>query len=440
MADQTPINGQFIPLARQNDLARTPSSYSITPRVGETNAYKGESFYDVLNRTQLTSSQLKSMQAPQSAFPSASSTTPSINTGAITPMTESPTPSLTFTPSPGAPYNQQLMQETNDHLKNAPLAAPQGESVDNLIQKNMEEYAAQKAAAQASPDNSPKTIEIPEPTPEPAQAANTPANTSSPISASPAQTNDEIVISPEDAKALQAALTRSVVNSQPVDSKAAAPAGNQLESLPVHITDEPVLDPIPEPASVAGFPAYIPAARLTKSASAATTSAGETNPAGNIQEETTASSKSSANKSAKSTQAYSKNVTASNSKANKTTESEESAEDDSTQKTFPHAVGNFFGSIASAVTLGFYRPEGDPTPTGFARVVDPIKKVVWDAPKSILIDAPAGAFHGSSKTAKGEDSESQSIALSNKSANESRPRTIRNFGPSRNSLRRNFYT
>jgi len=54
---------------------------------------------------------------------------------------------------------------------------------------------------------------------------------------------------------------------------------------------------------------------------------------------------------------------------------------------------SFFENIFSAITLGFYQPDNQPAPKGVMRVIDPVKKLAWDAPKSILYDTPTSLVH-----------------------------------------------
>ncbi len=48
----------------------------------------------------------------------------------------------------------------------------------------------------------------------------------------------------------------------------------------------------------------------------------------------------------------------------------------------------FFKNVASFATLGFYRPNNEPAPTGMMRAAYPFKKLLWDAPKSLIVDTP----------------------------------------------------
>lgn len=412
MADQTPVTGQFIPLARQNELARTPSSYAITPRTGEDNNYQGESFYDVLNRTQLTSAQLKSMQAPQNNL---SSTKP-VSTGATiqTPTAPAFSSEPTFTPAPGAPYNQQLLQETKEHLKNIPVVIPQDDAADNAILSNMEEYAAQKAATQAAQEN----------TQQPA----IPAVKTEPSPETSNFTDHATSIPQADSSAIHAALTRNAVDSQPLESKPVT--SDKPETVPFAITNEPVLDPAEEPVSTNGFPAYIPTQKIAMQADNAKTQSVGSTPAEESQTKSKAAQKQQTRKTSQENVKTKESEKSEESQSNKTVDS-------SDKKGFPQAIGNFFGSIASAVTLGFYRPTGDPTPTGFARVIDPIKKVVWDAPKSIVVDAPTGIYNDITRYNETKQSESQTIAMTPQGK---APRTIRDFGSNRTSVRKNYYS
>ncbi|MBN2327776.1 MAG: hypothetical protein JXR73_11540, partial [Candidatus Omnitrophica bacterium] len=138
MADQTSAAGQYIPLSRNYSLSNASSSYANSSYAGSGRQYQGQSFYDILNRNQLTSAQLKSMQAPEAKII------------AKIPVNQSPpaqtAASPAFVPSPDSAYNQKLIEETNQHLQNVPTDAPRIENLDNVILKNMQEYFNQKAA------------------------------------------------------------------------------------------------------------------------------------------------------------------------------------------------------------------------------------------------------------------------------------------------------
>lgn len=57
----------------------------------------------------------------------------------------------------------------------------------------------------------------------------------------------------------------------------------------------------------------------------------------------------------------------------------------------------FFKNIASFATLGFYRPDNEAAPTGIARVGYPFKKLLWDAPKSLIVDTPVSIANSVSR-------------------------------------------
>ncbi|MBI1389596.1 MAG: hypothetical protein GC154_14245 [bacterium] len=56
----------------------------------------------------------------------------------------------------------------------------------------------------------------------------------------------------------------------------------------------------------------------------------------------------------------------------------------------------FFKNVGSFLTMGFYRPDGEAEPEGVERVVYPFKKLLWDAPKSLVYDTPASLIHAAS--------------------------------------------
>lgn len=84
--------------------------------------------------------------------------------------------------------------------------------------------------------------------------------------------------------------------------------------------------------------------------------------------------------------------------------------DSEKKKGFFKSAGSFFKNIASGLTLGFYRPDNEPSPQGIARVAEPFKKILWDAPKSLLFDAPVGAYH-SVKDSLGENDSSKQTTI-----------------------------
>ncbi len=401
MADLKATHGQYIPLARNQTLSYVPSSYATTPRAGYGDAYKGQSFHDVLNRTQLTSAQLKSMQAPNnirtSAKPAASGTTPSVSS------------SPTFIPNPNSPYNQKLLQETNQHIQNIPPVVPKDEVTDQLILSNMQEYANQKAASKSTPLATTQAATS-EPPLQQVPVGNSPVNNSNSMSA-------------EDTTILNAILAKnainpSSVNTQPASSTVTPPVSVETSpALPEIVTQEAPV----QSSSLSGFPAYIPVAKITQRSTA--TPVLENTPVLEpmIEKQETSLAKL----------------------ASREENAEESSEPQSAESSHPNngffnAIGSFFGNIASAVTLGFYRPANDPEPTGFARVIDPFKKIVWDAPKSIIVDAPVGAYHDlNSGEEKATSNNTRTIAM-NTETNSSR--TARHFGHSRTSLRRNYYS
>lgn len=64
------------------------------------------------------------------------------------------------------------------------------------------------------------------------------------------------------------------------------------------------------------------------------------------------------------------------------------------RKGFFGAIGSFFKDVASALTFGIYRPEGEKAPKGLGRVVYPFKKLIYDAPiKDLAMGVPMGIYH-----------------------------------------------
>lgn len=86
--------------------------------------------------------------------------------------------------------------------------------------------------------------------------------------------------------------------------------------------------------------------------------------------------------------------------------------DSKEKKGFFKSVGSFFKNIASGLTLGFYRPDNAPAPQGLARVAEPVKRIFWDAPKSLIVDAPVGAFQSMKGSFNGDaNSQQQNVAV-----------------------------
>ncbi|MGC9328260.1 MAG: hypothetical protein ACP5I1_11545 [Candidatus Hinthialibacter sp.] len=392
MADQISTAGQYIPLSRNDSPSNSLSSYTNSS-VGSGKQYQGQSFYDILNRNQLTSAQLKSMQAPETKIIAKIP----VNQSSANQTAASPA----FVPSPESAYNHQLIEETNQHLQNIPPETPQLENLDNVILKNMQEYFHQKAAQEHAADApAPSAPLSPKPSPE---------------SGAPEANADDV--------ALHNILAQNAVNAAVLDAPAVShtpeistPQAPPLEHAPIGeplITPTPSLPEMPpESTPVSGFPAYIPAAQFNQTAKS---SANINNPATTLEQEKLAPQPQAALE------------TSPPQPIDETSPNENQQTDG-----FFHAFGALFGNIASAATLGFYRPSSEQEPTGFARVIDPVKKVVWDAPQNILIDMPTGVYH---------DLTRKNAASSSPNAPD-RPndRGVKAFGHFRTSIRRNFYT
>ena len=81
----------------------------------------------------------------------------------------------------------------------------------------------------------------------------------------------------------------------------------------------------------------------------------------------------------------------------------------SKRKGFFQAAGSIFTNLASGLTFGIFRPKGEEAPQGLARVAYPFKKLVWDTPKSIIVDTPVGIYHSAGQAFnKGKDASSNS--------------------------------
>ncbi len=62
-------------------------------------------------------------------------------------------------------------------------------------------------------------------------------------------------------------------------------------------------------------------------------------------------------------------------------------------------LGNFAKDVVSGATLGFYRPSGDPEPSGFSRVFYPFKKILLDGVvKDLAIGVPASFLRAGEHT------------------------------------------
>lgn len=83
------------------------------------------------------------------------------------------------------------------------------------------------------------------------------------------------------------------------------------------------------------------------------------------------------------------------------------------------AVGGFFQDLFSAMTLGFYRPPGEPAPSGIGRVFDPLQKLVYEAPvEGLLVGVPRGIYNDVSGKS-GEGKTDQATAAENTQAPQS---------------------
>lgn len=73
------------------------------------------------------------------------------------------------------------------------------------------------------------------------------------------------------------------------------------------------------------------------------------------------------------------------------------------------SAGDFFQSLLSGLSLGFYRPEGEPEPTGIARVFDPFKKLLYDAPiRDLAMGMPVGMYKSASNAFDGNNDQRNS--------------------------------
>ncbi len=423
MADSTIANRQYIPLARYNSLSNTPSTYANESQLGETGEYKGQSFHDILNRTQMTSAQLKSMQPPQAnrsrvitAIPqsnqivSSSQSVPYKIPNSQNTASSNAIPDSTFVPSPDSPYDQKLVEETNKNLEHVPPTIPEGEDLANLMVKNMQDYNTQKAASEAKSTHLPSV---------PVESGN---NSPSSIEVQPETTNSSFLSSsnPAPSSTFHSILSRNAMNSSPEKIQPILPNIPNLDPDDITVLpDEPITT-----SSNKGFPAYIPSGNIDRQIATMEGSIAPNN------------SPSSPFSTPSSKNTYLEETDSSNEI------NTESTETNSENSQFLGAVGSFFGNIASAVTLGFYRPGGETEPTGFARVIDPLKKVVWDAPKSIIVDAPVGAYRDMTHSRDETNSEITPSSNSSERNNttEHAYRGVRSFGNARNMMRKNFYS
>ncbi|MBZ0254783.1 hypothetical protein K8I31_01890, partial [bacterium] len=90
-----------------------------------------------------------------------------------------------------------------------------------------------------------------------------------------------------------------------------------------------------------------------------------------------------------------------------TQNSQAQASESSEKKGVGESFFGFFKNIASFATLGFYRPNNESAPTGIARVGYPFKKLLWDAPKSLIVDTPVSIANSVS----GNKAEAQSSKM-----------------------------
>jgi hypothetical protein len=395
MADQTAPTGQFIPLSRYNEVSNAPSSYSTMPQGVNENQYQGQSFNDLFNRTQLTSSQLKSMQAPPTNGTSMYSTIPQ---GVQNPTI---TTGQAFTPTPGVNYSDKQFQETNNHLKHMPSNPPQGDELANQMLKNMQALKSvqtNQATKQFAPQQS---------------LADVTRNTTPYVNPKSAQINPQQDI-PTSAFSSALASNTAIPSTEPVITPI-------IHDMPAGVT--PMIEPTINTAPKSNFPAYIPTDKVSQQIAAARQAA-VTGQEALIQ-----------------TQQLNQNTV--NNQIASQQDVELLTDKPAKKKGFFSAMGSFFKNIASGVTLGLYRPDGEAAPQGIKRVTYPIKKLVWDTPKSIVYDAPVGIYNDISKSGKKSEPQEQTLRASHTlTLNDVEPTTTKTNKSShgRRSLRRNFYT
>ncbi len=390
MADQTAPTGQFIPLNRYNAIANTPSSYSTAPQGVKETQYQGQSFHDLFNRTQLTSAQLKTMQAPQTNGTSMYSTIPQ--------SAQNPTLPI-FTPAPGTEFSETQFIETNQHLKHMPNVHPEGDELANQMLKNMQALKnaqANNASKQFAPQQSLSDVT---------------RNTTPYVNPKSAQINPQPDIT---ASAFDSALASNtaIPSTEPIIIPV-------IHDIPASATPMIVSA---NTASQSNFPAYIPTDTVSQQILAA--------------RQASAAGQTSFNQPQQLAQLTADNQLASQQVGEITTNAP-------AKKGFFSAMGSFFKNIASGVTLGIYRPDGEAAPQGIKRITYPIKKLVWDTPKSIVYDAPVGIYNDISQSGKKSESQEQTLRASHTlTLNDVTPTTNKTHSSShgRRSLRRNFYT
>ena len=98
------------------------------------------------------------------------------------------------------------------------------------------------------------------------------------------------------------------------------------------------------------------------------------------------------------------------------------------------AFGSFFMDILSGITFGLVHPKNEPPPQGTDRILYPFKKVLWDAPKDLIVDVPMSIYR-TAGNAIGKKGDNPQLA----NAAKAEPVSARHHR-SRRTFTRNFYT
>ena len=343
--------GQYVP-----PISNSPISSS--PLTQPTNDPGNLSFQQVLNRQQTSSTQVKSIPnstlRPGNSF-YRTSVRPGMTPNAVpkngsvpqnydpTLMTPPAKPGeivLTSPPDTPVAADTQWLNQSSQMIRTMPKDIPQGSEFEKQILNNYQEYLAlkQKEVSQNA-SNSAAARDLSKTMRPPADAGLKPRNAAlTPVS------------SEENLETEPASPTTAAFNSVFSGNAEETPSVKRVKVRPLQ-EEASETNPVSTPAVT--VPVYSkPAAKVPTLA-----------PKQAIQEKAD----------------------------NSETDVQKTPAEKPKKKGFFNAVGSFFGDLASGLSLGFYRPNGDAEPTGAARVFYPMKKLLWDAPiKDLAVGVPEG--------------------------------------------------
>ncbi len=365
MSDRFIPLGKYVPPAPRHPVAHVPK----LPQ----NRKAGDlSFQHVLNRQQLTSAQLKSI--PSNSFENAGQKY-NLNSQNQIPTSKG---QLVISQTGAAQADPGLLKQSSELIDTMPKQMPETSHLEKAMLQNMEDYKTmktQKSAPQNQSQAGGLKTSFPIPEDNISASQNFSSANSHELSGHSPQTNIQPTIYPSDS------------THHSVDNNSKTGAKGQY-----------------------AFWTDIPEARMKSINSG--------------QRQTIDNGPSRKNSGMHNTSANERVAQSSKSSILDEVKEEESIDkksDPSGNKGFFSAISSFFGDLASGLTLGFYRPPDEPAPEGIARVVDPFKKLVFDAPiKDLAIGVPVGIYHSTGSMIDGEDETQESKASS--SVSESEPK------------------